>query len=308
MLAVVEQDGVCDVPHGGFQNIGEVTARGVVCRGEEVHAMLVGLEVIAGAETLARDVVFIVHGYCHTALLAHDREAGDVCGAVADVDHVLKGDGAEVGIHVVVHVLGVVEHSLVDAEEKLCLHRVGNHALREVDVTVTFAELAGEHFFHVWADGGAIQQTFDAAGDDVVFHLDSQGLVLGGECAACELLKEGGDAREVGQFCPEFLQITVADAVDTQLIQQFFEVAQFTIPAVQPAAFVAFFPKTFRIDAKLGEDGFFLHVVRAERMVKIKDESDGGLGGWHALLIAFSRARGKKNQQAARNAKPRGIR
>ena len=286
------------IGHGAdcfFQNVGEVAAGAVIGRGKEIHAVLVRLEPIALAEALAGGVIGVVDCDAVATLLAHDGEAGHIGGTIADVNHVFERHGAQVAIHVVIHIFCILEHALVDAEEKLCLGGVGDDALGEVDAAATLAELAGKDFSHVGADDGAIDNGFDSAGDDVELHPDAGVAVLGCEGSLGKLLKEVRQSAVEGELLAQFAQAGVAHVVDGEFIKQFFEVTQFAVPAFFQAAGVAFFPELGGINPELGEDGVFLHVVRAERLVEIEDESNGILRYGHGLNAGLREKRNLGN-------------
>lgn len=101
------------------------------------------------------------------------------------------------------------------------------------------------------------------------------------QCSLFEGAEEVGYALVESEFFAQLSQRFVAHAVDAESIEQFFEVYQFAIPTLIFAALVTLFPEEFGVDAELGEDGIFLHVVRAERFVEVKDESDGVLRYGH---------------------------
>ena len=76
-------------------------------------------ELEAFPEGFAASIRWIVDGDALATVACHHSEAGDVCGAIPDVDHVFKWDRTLIWGHVIVHVLVVVEHALVDAKEEL---------------------------------------------------------------------------------------------------------------------------------------------------------------------------------------------
>ena len=86
-------DGIRHVAYCFHQNIAQVASRTVICRGKEIHAVLAGLEPIALAETSAGFIIRVVHSYAQPTLLTHDGKAGNICGPIADVYHVLEGNG-----------------------------------------------------------------------------------------------------------------------------------------------------------------------------------------------------------------------
>lgn len=117
--AHVVQNAIGHVAHGFFEYVAQVAAGSEIGRSKEIHSVLVCLQIVALAETGTRGVIRVVHRYAQAALLAHDGKAGDICRTVPQVNHVLEGNGAQVAVHVVVHVFRVFYHALVDTEEEL---------------------------------------------------------------------------------------------------------------------------------------------------------------------------------------------
>ena len=143
------QDIVCDLAHRFLQNVAEVTTDPIVGRGEEIHSLLVRLQAITLAEALSRLVVRIVHGNAEPSLMTHHGEARHIRRSVAYVDHMAEWYGAQISIHVVIHILGVLKHPLIDTEEELRLGRVGKHAFREIDTALLIlAQFTTEHLTH----------------------------------------------------------------------------------------------------------------------------------------------------------------
>ena len=275
------QNPIGHVAHSFLEYVAQVAAGTEVCRSKEIHSALVSLEVIALAETGPCGVIRIIHGYAQTALLAHDGEAGDIGGAVAEVYHVLKGNGAQVAVHVVVDILRVFYHTLIDTEEELGFGGVRDYSLREADAAVLLAELTGENFLHVRSDNGAVDDGFNAAGNDIKLDMYAGKAVFGREHARFKLFEKFGNTSEECELLSQFSQRVVAYSIDAERIEQFFQVAEFAIPSFLSAALVALLPKEFSIDTELREDGVLLHVVRTESLVEIKDESNRVLRDGH---------------------------
>jgi len=83
------------------------------------------------------------------AVAFHQREARHVRGPIADINHVLKRDGAQFVCHVVIHILMRFQHAFVDAEDVLRLGRVADNALRESDAAILIlAELTAKDAPH----------------------------------------------------------------------------------------------------------------------------------------------------------------
>ena len=131
----------------------------VIGGGDVFDAVGVGAELVTFFETDALGIVGVVNGDGLAAVLFHDGEAGHVGRAVADVDHVRERDGANIGVHVVVDVLGHVEQAFVDPEEKLRLLRVTDYALRKGDPAfVVLGKFAAKNRAHVGLKAAAIEQ------------------------------------------------------------------------------------------------------------------------------------------------------
>ena len=218
----IVQNPIGHIAHGFLEYVAQVAAGTEVSRGKEVHSALLGLEVIALAETGPCGVIRIIHGYAQTSLLAHDGEAGDIGGAVTEVYHVLKGNGAQVAVHVVVHILRVFYHTLIDTEEELGFGGVRNYSLREADAAVLLAELTGENFLHVRSDNRAVDDGFNAAGNDIKLDMYAGKAVFGREHTRFKLFEKFGNTSEEGELLSQFPQSVVAYSIDAERIEQFF--------------------------------------------------------------------------------------
>ena len=279
---------ICDLAHRLLQDIAQVAARAVIRRGKEIHPLLVVFEAVPLAEALPRGVIRVVHRYAVSALVAHHGEARHIRRPVAHVDHVVEGDGAQVGIHVVIHVFRIFQHPLVDAEKELRFRRVREHPLGEVDAAIALAELTAEHLAHVGADDGAVDQRLQPAGDDVVLHAYAAEAVLLRQRPILELAEKLRHASVVGQLGAQLAQTVIAHAINPQGIQYLLHVAQLAIPSFFAAAVVALPPKRLCLDPELREDRIFLHIVRTERFIEIKNQSYRILRHWHRQVIACS--------------------
>ena len=139
------EDAVCDFADHLFHHVAEVAACLVVSGGDMTDAVGVGGEGVALAEAFARGILRVIDCDGLASVLFHDGEAGDICGAVTDVDHILKGDWALVKRHVIIHIFTMIQHALIDAEEVLGFLGMGDCPLGEGNVTLLiFAELTSE--------------------------------------------------------------------------------------------------------------------------------------------------------------------
>lgn len=178
------------------------------------------------------------------AVLPHDGEARDVGRPVADVDHVLERHRPEVGRHVIVHVLRVVEHALVDAEEELRLLRVADHALGKCDAPRrVLGKLAGENRAHMRRETRAFDQGLDAAADDVVLDADAEHLVLRAQQAGLEFVEHLGESGVKFQPATEFAEVLVRWAIHAEAVEQRLEIREFVVVALVADERVAALPE-----------------------------------------------------------------
>lgn len=127
-----------------------MAASAVIGRCDVFDSSGMGAELEALAETPAGGIVRVIDCDGLAAIAVEHGEARDIGRAIANVNHVFEGDGAEFRGHVIVDVLIVAEHALVDAEEELRFGRVGDGALGEADAAVAiFAEFATEDGLYV---------------------------------------------------------------------------------------------------------------------------------------------------------------
>ena len=281
-------DGICHGAHGFLQNVAEVAAGAEVGRGKEIYAVLARFEGVAFLETAAGFIIRVINGHAQASLLAHHGEAGHIGGAIAYVNHVPEGNRSQFAVHVVVHILDVVEHALVDPKEVLCFAGVGDDSFREADAAIFFAEFATENFAHVRADDGAIQNALDTAGDDVELYPHPGKTVLFAEGAFFKFLEELRDAPVIGQLFAQLTQVLVAHAIQPEGVQNLFQVAQLAVPAFVAAPVVALAPELLGINSVFGEECVLLHVVRTQRLVKVKNKSDCILGNGHIPSYSLS--------------------
>ena len=218
------------------------------------------------------------------AILADDGEAGNIGGAVADVNHVTEGDGAHGFRHVIVDVLVHGEKAFVDSEEVLCFLGVRDDAFRKADSAgFVFGELAPEDGLHEGCDATAFDEDFEAAGDDVMFELDAEGFVMGFEDSRLEFMEHVGQPWVEAEATAEFSETRIGWAVDAEAVEQQFHVSEFV---VEPEVFdqlLGSSPERAGVDSEGGEEDFFLHVVGAEGEVVVVDDRDGVLRRGHGI-------------------------
>lgn len=160
---VAADDTVGDIVDHFFEEEAEVAAGTIVGGSDVFDTVCEGGKLVALFEGGATGLVGIVDGNAVAAVFFHESEAGDIGGAIADIDHVLERDGTEFRGHVVVDVFVGLEHAFVDAEEELSFGGVADDALGEADAAVgVFAEFAAKDFLHVRGELGAVKEGFEA--------------------------------------------------------------------------------------------------------------------------------------------------
>ena len=254
-----------------------MAVRSVVAGGDVFHAVGVGVELVAFAEARAGLVLRVIDGDGVAAVFAHEREAGDIGGAIADVDHALKGDGAEVARHVIIHILMRKEQAFVNSEDELGLRGVADDTLREADAAFAiFRELTAEDGLHMGPQRAAFQQFLQAGGDDVVFDLDPKRAVLGGEDGVqfFEHVRQSGVELKLG---PESAQLGVGRRIRREAIQQCLQVGQLRVVALLRNKCVRALPQLRCADAEVREHDFIRHVAGAQGLIVVVNETDGGL-------------------------------
>ena len=286
----VFHDPVADLADHLLQKQAQMAARAEICRRDVPHAVGVGGELVALSEGGAAGVLGVVHGDGVAPVLTHDGEAGDIGGAVPDVNHIVKGDRADPGGHVVVHILRHGKESLVDAEQVLGFLGVGNDPLREGDATAgIFGVFAAKYSLHVRSESAAFDENFEAAGDDVVLDLDAVGLVQLGEESLAEFLEHLGQAGVKAQAAAEFFEAGVGGAVHSEAVEEDLHVGQFVVEALFTDEILGLFPESSGIDAEGWEQNLLLHIVGTERLVVVVDDGNDVLRGGH---MGLGRVRG----------------
>lgn len=281
LKALAAEDGIRYAEDHLFEQEPEMAAGSVVSWGNVFDPIGEGGELIAFLEAGAVFLVGIINGEGVPAVFFHQGEAGHVGGAVTDINHVLKWDRAQLGSHVIIHVFVGLQHAFVDAEEILRLGGVADDAFGESDASVLIlAELAAEDFFDVRRELAAVEQGLEAGGDDVVLDFDAEHFVLLGEHAV-EFLKHLGQALVKMQLGTEMAEIGIGGAIHGQVVQQRLEVGEFAVVALLIDEFAALFPKLSRVDAEVREEHLVLHVVGAEGLIVVVDQTDGGLRSGH---------------------------
>ena len=237
------------------------------------------------------------------AILADYGEAGDIGGAVADVDHVPEGDGAHGFWHVIVDVLVHGEEAFVDPEEVLSFLGVRDDAFGKADPAgFVFGELASEDGFHKGGDATAFDEDFEAAGDDVVLELDAEGFVMGFEDSRLELVEHVGQSWVEAEATAEFSETRIGWAVDAEAVEQQLHVGELVVESGVFDQFVGFSPEGAGVDPEGGEEDLFLHVVGAEGEVVVVDNRDGVLRRGHEVppILPLNEERNKGGRAGSR--------
>jgi len=164
LAGAVFHNPVADLMDHLFQKKAQMAA-GPEVRGRNVtDAVRVGGELVAFSKRGPAGVLGVVHSDGVASVLAHHREAGDVSGAVPDVDHVVKGDGAHARGHVVVHVLGHGEKSLIDAKQVLGFLGVGDDPLGKGDAAAgVLGVFAAKNALDVGGEAAAFDENLQPA-------------------------------------------------------------------------------------------------------------------------------------------------
>ena len=281
----------------------------VVGRSDVLHPPGVGRKLVALAETAAARVVRIVNRDRVPAALVHQREAGHVGRPVTDVDHVLEGHRPQVGRHVVVHILVMLQHALVDAEQELGLRRVRDRPLRKADVALRIlAELAAEDRLHLRRQPAAVEQRLEAGGNDVELDLHPRQLVVVPERGGRQRVEDLRHPRVEVEARAELRQPRVADAVHLQVVEQALQVGQLAVPLLLGDQRVALLPELRRIDPELRKQHVVLHVARTQRLVVVEDQRDGVLGSCHGAAKRQPAAPPPRKRNCRRGQEGRGPR
>ena len=97
-----------------------------------------------------------MHGDRVSAIFPHHRHGRHVGVAVAEIDHVAKGDGARGLRHVLIDQVAQVLDALVDAEQVLRLAGVGDDALGERHLVGIKPVFGSEHVVEALVDARAL--------------------------------------------------------------------------------------------------------------------------------------------------------
>ena len=137
-----------------------------------------------------------------------------------------------------------------------------------------------------------------------MLNFDAEHAVLVGEGGA-ELGEEGGEAGVEFEVGSEGAEFGVGGAVEGEVVEQGLQVGEFTVVAFGVDEFAAFFPELRGIDAEAREENLVLHVVRAERLIVVVNQSDGGLSGSH--VGRYYAAKRLKRQQMSKCGSEVGV-
>ena len=86
-LLAGSDDAVGDFADHFLEHHADVAAGAEIAGGDVFHALGVGRQLVAFTEAVAAGVVGVVNGDGVASELAHDGEAGDIRGAVTEIDH-----------------------------------------------------------------------------------------------------------------------------------------------------------------------------------------------------------------------------
>ena len=111
-----------------------------------------------------------------------------------------------------------------------------------------------------------------------------------------QLVKQLRDPFEKIKLCAQLAQIVVRWPVHVQVVQHALQVGQFAIVAFLVHQFPAALPELFGIDPEVGEERLILHVRRAECLVVIVNNADGGLLGCHGELTLVDKDLNNRQQ------------
>ena len=118
-----------------FEHEAEVATCAEISRRDVAHTVCMGGQLVTLLERCASGVFWVVNGDGVSAVLSDDCEAGHIGGAVPDIDHVSKRNGADGFWHVVINVLVHGEETFIDAEEVLGFLGMGDDAFGKADAT-----------------------------------------------------------------------------------------------------------------------------------------------------------------------------
>src|SRR5204862_1723957 len=138
------------------------------------HSVGVSGKLVALLESDALRIIGIIDRDGVAIILAHDRKAGHIGRAIAEVDHVRERDRPNVRFHVIVHVLRHIEQTLIDAEEELRLLGVTDNALRKSDPPLfVLSKFAAENRAYIRSEPAAFKQHLHPRRDDVMLDADA---------------------------------------------------------------------------------------------------------------------------------------
>ena len=109
----------------------------------------------------------------------HNCKAGNVSRPIPYVDHVFKRNRSQLRWHVIIHIIPMLEHSLVDSKQKLRLRGMGNRPLWKADLSLMiFPELTAEYRGHMFRQTAALKQSPETRGNNEMFNFHAYRMML----------------------------------------------------------------------------------------------------------------------------------
>lgn len=270
IIAAALDDAVTDLEDHFLEEESQVAARAEIRRSDIFYPVRMCAELVAFFETRARGIFGIVNGNRLTTVAPHDREARHIGRPVADINHVLKRNRTQCGIHVVIHILIEFQHTFVDAEEKLGFLRVADCAFGKCDAVVLIGgEFTAKDLAHIWCKATALDEFLHAGGHDVMLDPDSICSVLRGNKRVFEVLKHFRQSWIKCEPRTEFAKAGIRRAVNLEAIEKHLHVSQLVVVALVLHQLSTSLPEMGGIDSKNREDRLLLHVDRREGLVVV---------------------------------------
>ena len=267
-----------------FENETKGTARLIIRRSHEVHAVGMPGQIIAFFERPASRIVRVVHRHGQSTIFFNDRETGHIRGAIANIDHVPKRHPPGFFRHMVIDILFHIQQALVHSKQKLRLLRVTDRPLRKTDVPLVLIEFAPKYGFDVFGNMTAVQNGLEPRTDYIVFEMNIPfgipRLVHHG-IEFFETIRHAWEKREVR---PHGLQIRIGQTANRLMVQHPLHVRELLIISPFRNKRGAAPPKLGWLDAGMPQDGVILHVVRTERVIEIVDNREDVLWFKHDEL------------------------
>src|ERR1700736_3098141 len=254
-----------------------------IIRGSNVlHSIGVRGKLITFPEPGPLRVIGIVNRNSLAAVFLHHRKTRHIGGTISNVNHVWKRDRANLGIHVVVHVLRHVEQSLVDPKQELRLLSMTDHAFGKSDSPLfILGKFAAENCADVRRETAAVDQNLHSGRDDVVLDANSVSKMLGREQSVTKLLKHFGQAFVESQLLAELFEFGIGWPVHPEGIEKHFHVSELIVVTMLTHEITAPFPKLWAVNTEHREDDVVLHIIGAKGLIVVVYDGDGVLRRRH---------------------------